>query len=117
VCSGLMLFAKPNLATDVLRAIKSCLPEAEGDQKALNQVIQRSDAILLPHHIAWTYGLHGLGEWKPGIVPRSPRGIAVHHANWTRGIENKMMLLRAVVAEQTNLPSVTFDAPALSETK
>jgi hypothetical protein len=103
LCSGLMLFANPAIATDVLKSIRSRLPEAEGDQKALNQVIERSDAIVLPHHVAWTYGLHGLGEWKPGDIPRSPRGLAVHHANWTRGIENKMMLLRAVVAEQTEI--------------
>ena len=117
LCSGLMLFAKPNIATEILRAIRSRLPEADGDQKAVNQIIARSNAIILPRHIAWTYGLHGLGEWKPGDIPRSPRGIAVHHANWTRGIENKMMLLRAVVAEQTNLPSATLGVPALSETE
>jgi hypothetical protein len=35
-------------------------------------------------------------------VPCSPRGIAAHHANWTIGLENKMMLLRAVFAEQMN---------------
>jgi hypothetical protein len=80
--------------------IKSRLPQANSDQPALNQVIARSSAILLSDRIAWTYGLHGLGDWKPGIKPRSPEGIAVHHANWTKGVENKILLLRAVVAEQ-----------------
>ncbi len=106
LCSGLMLFAKPNIAAGVLGSIRSRLPQADSEQKALNQIISRSNAILLPHRIAWTYGLHGSGDWKPGIIPGSPSGIAVHHANWTRGVENKMLLLRAVAAEQTNqLPS------------
>jgi hypothetical protein len=102
LCAGLMLFAKRDIATGVLELIRSRLPEAESEQPALNQVIARSDPILLPSYIAWTYGLHGLGLWKPGTVPHSPRGIAVHHANWTIGTENKMLLLRAVVAEQMN---------------
>jgi hypothetical protein len=102
ICAGFMLFERREVALGVLESVKSRLPEAESDQPALNQVIARSDAILLSPSIVWTYGLHGLGLWKPGIVPCSPRGIAAHHANWTIGLENKMMLLRAVFAEQMN---------------
>lgn len=100
--AGFMLFARRDVAVGVLDLIKSRLPEADSEQPALNQVIGRSNAILLPSSIVWTYGLHGSGLWEPGITPRSPRGIAAHHANWTIGLENKMMLLRAVVAEQIN---------------
>jgi hypothetical protein len=102
MCAGFMLFERREVALGVLGSVKSRLPEAESEQPALNQVIARSDAILLSPSIVWTYGLHGLGLWRPGIVPHSPRGIAAHHANWTIGLENKMMLLRAVVAEQMN---------------
>jgi len=102
ICAGFMLFERREVALGLLESVKSRLPEAESEQPALNQAIARSDAILLPPSIVWTYGLHGLGLWEPGIVPHSPRGIAAHHANWTIGLENKMILLRAVVAEQTN---------------
>ena len=100
MCSGFMIFSGREAAIELLSSMRARLPEVESDQKALNRVIAPSSAILLPHHLAWTYGLHGAGKWKPGIPPHSPAGIAAHHANWTRGVENKMLLLRAVLAEQ-----------------
>jgi hypothetical protein len=102
ICSGFMIFSRRDTAIEVLRSMRARLPEVDSDQKALNQLIAPSSAILLPHHLAWTYGLHAAGKWKPGITPNSPPGIAAHHANWTRGVENKMLLLRAVLAEQTS---------------
>ena len=47
----------------------------------------------------WTFG-HNNKHWAPGMPVNPPTNLLVHHANWTKGIPNKLALLEAVIAQR-----------------
>ena len=53
--------------------------------------------FMLPESF-WTVGMQGTGVWSKGDAVFPPRGICLHHANYTIGADNKMALLDAVAA-------------------
>lgn len=61
---------------------------------------RRHDDRLVSWHLlpttVWSPGLSNPGIWEPGDPLHVPRGILVHHANYTVGIENKHAQLTAV---------------------
>jgi hypothetical protein len=80
------------------------------EQWTLNAGIQHLGivATLLPERF-WTFGLqHGI-PWEPGFDVLPPINMALHHANWTIGAENKEALLQAVYrrASAINLVALT----------
>lgn len=73
------------------------------DQISFNQCIKKKSKKN-PYGIAWDYlptTFFGGGtltgyEWKPGDKLPVPRGIMMHHANWTKGVKNKIAQLMYV---------------------
>ena len=73
------------------------------DQNSLNHCIKRSSKKN-PYDIAWGYlpdTFFGGGtltgcEWRPGMLLPIPHNIMMHHANWTKGIKNKISQLEYV---------------------
>jgi hypothetical protein len=43
----------------------------------------------------WTFGRNNK-HWEPGMPVNPPADLLVHHANWTKGVANKMKLLDVV---------------------
>lgn len=77
------------------------LPETKGhEQDLLNSLILRSN----PYDIAWDYlpddymggGTLTGSLWSPGKTLPIPDTITMHHANWTRGLDNKLAQLQYV---------------------
>jgi hypothetical protein len=77
------------------------------DQISLNRCIKRNSKTN-PYNVVWAYlpnSFFGGGtltgrEWKPGKYLPIPQGIMMHHANWTKGIKNKiaqLIYVRSVV--------------------
>jgi hypothetical protein len=70
------------------------------DQISFNQCIKKKSKKN-PYGIAWDYlptTFFGGGtltgyEWKLGDKLRVPHGIMMHHANWTKGVKNKIAQL------------------------
>lgn len=54
-------------------------------------------AAMMPTNF-WTVGHQGAQIWSPGNPVVPPQDIALHHANFTIGAENKLALLDAVFA-------------------
>ena len=44
----------------------------------------------------WTPGQEGSRNWRRGDALDLPAGVLVHHANWTKGLANKVSQLEAV---------------------
>jgi hypothetical protein len=74
----------------------------QNEQWTLNAGIRELgiNAAMMPDTF-WTVGMQGTGVWKQGDPVRPPKGISLHHANFTIGAENKMALLDAVFAAVT----------------
>jgi hypothetical protein len=81
----------------------------QSDQITLNQCIKRHSKKN-PYDIQWDYLpdiFFGAGtliaypgySWHPGKTLPIPQGIVMHHANWTKGIGNKIAQLEYVQQE------------------
>jgi hypothetical protein len=69
------------------------------DQDATNQLLGVWGGAAPKHKVLperyWTFGRDGR-HWDPGIPVYPPADMLMHHANWTRGIGNKLLLLEEV---------------------
>ena len=83
---------------DVKKMMESdCL---SSDQISFNRCIKRRHQKNL-YGIVWDYLPHsffGAGtltgyEWRPGMLLPIPDNIMIHHANWTKGVHNKIAQL------------------------
>ena len=81
------------------------------DQISFNQCIKKRSKKN-PYDVRWDYLPHtffGAGTlaaypgylWKPGRKLDIPHDIMMHHANWTRGVNNKIAQLKYVRNEVT----------------
>jgi hypothetical protein len=86
------------LWTDVKKTMKK--KASNSDQNSFNQCIKKKSKKN-PYNIVWAYlpdSFFGAGtrtgrEWRPGMSLPIPRDIMIHHANWTKGIKNKIAQL------------------------
>lgn len=105
LCSGFFA-CKANektltLWTDVRKIMEK--NSSKSDQISLNQCIKRNSKKN-PYGIKWDYlpdTFFGGGtltghEWHPGKKLPIPANIMMHHANWTKGIHNKIAQLKYV---------------------
>lgn len=80
--------------------------KSHSDQISFNQCIKKKRKKN-PYGLAWDYLppiFFGAGTlaaypgylWKPGRKLEIPQGIVIHHANWTRGVKNKIAQLKYV---------------------
>lgn len=74
--------------------------DLNSDQNSFNRCIKRRSKKN-PYNIVWGYlpdTFFGGGTltgctWNPGMSLPIPQGIMMHHANWTKGIKNKIAQL------------------------
>lgn len=105
LCSGFFA-CKANektlgLWTDVKKIMEK--DASKSDQISLNQCIKRHSKKN-PYDLKWDYlpnTFFGGGtltghEWLPGKKLPIPANIMMHHANWTKGIQNKIAQLKYV---------------------
>lgn len=86
------------LWTDVKELMKK--DSLNSDQNSFNRCIRRHSKEN-PYGVKWGYlpnSFFGGGtltgrEWRPGMILPIPHDIMMHHANWTKGIKNKIAQL------------------------
>lgn len=86
------------LWTDVKKTMQA--KKLQSDQISFNQCIKRRSKKN-PYAVAWDYlpdAFFGGGTltgnfWTPGKTLPIPHNIMMHHANWTKGIKNKIAQL------------------------
>lgn len=76
------------------------------DQQALNFLLNGLTGWAMPNRygVRWGFlpeaffgpGPQLTGVWQPGMRLALPRRIVMHHANWTFGVDNKILQLAAV---------------------
>jgi hypothetical protein len=100
LCSGFMVIRSGERARAFFRAARARLEAADrsdfGDQRACINTLEAEPGALrwglLPetYWVPYDDGRH----WRPGDPLRPPRGLVLHHANWTIGVPHKLAQLR-----------------------
>jgi hypothetical protein len=105
LCSGFFVCRANEKTLQLWSDVKTMMlqnPE-QSDQITLNQCIKRHSKKN-PYDVQWDYlptTFFGGGTltgtyWYPGKKLPVPQNIMIHHANWTRGIANKVAQLEYV---------------------
>ena len=98
-CTGFMVLRPTMEVHDFWVSVASLMKESHAlDQDASNRMLAAKLApawALLPRRY-WTVGAASGKVWEPGQPIRPPFDLMVHHANWTVGIENKLVMLQLV---------------------
>lgn len=112
ICSGFFACRGNDRTIKLFEAMLQCMKKYadKSDQACLKQFIKKSN----PFNIKWQLlpveffggGTLTAKLWKPGVTLPVPQNIVMHHANWTKGITNKIAQLKHVktVVEQRTLP-------------
>ena len=97
-CTGCMVLRPTPRVLEFWRVVLKWMQDRhQMDQDAANRLLATHTAPpweLLPERY-WTVGRNGR-EWNPGDPINPPANLKVHHANWTRTVANKTLLLQAV---------------------
>lgn len=101
LCTGFFVCRGNKKTLKLWQTIKKRLKEEKvvDDQLELNSCFRNEKS---PYNLKWGYlprkffspGLSpniGPNLWKPGVKLLIPKSIVMHHANWTRGIKNKVL--------------------------
>ena len=115
LCSGFFACRANEKTLQLWQDVKSVMQKNKlnSDQNSLNRCIKRSSKNN-PYNVVWSYlpnTFFGGGtltghEWSPGMRLPVPHGIMMHHANWTKGIKNKiaqLVYVRNMVRKRKNV--------------
>jgi Nucleotide-diphospho-sugar transferase len=104
VCSGFFVCRGNEKTLQLWKDVKKVMKKSsQSDQISLNQCIKRNSKKN-PYNITWDYlpdiffgagtltGYSGY-SWYPGRKLPIPHDIVMHHANWTKGVPNKIAQL------------------------
>jgi len=108
LCSGFFVCRANEKTLRLWQDVKKTMMQGGlySDQNSLNHCIKRSSKKN-PYDIVWGYlpiTFFGAGvltgrEWFAGMPLFIPDNIVMHHANWTKGINNKIAQLKYVRAQ------------------
>jgi len=117
LCSGFFACRGNEKTLRLWQDVKKTMQKSKlhSDQKSLNRCIKRHSQKN-PYNVVWSYlpsTFFGGGtltgrEWYPGIHLKVPHGILMHHANWTKGVKNKiaqLVYVRKVVNKRKTAPT------------
>jgi len=113
LCTGFFACRANEKTLRLWKDVKKVMEKTKtnSDQISFNQCIKKKSKKN-PYNIAWAYlpdNFFGAGTliaytgylWKPGMSLPIPDDILMHHANWTKGVKNKIAQLRYVRDEVT----------------
>ena len=103
LCAG-FFFCKANVQTRLLWGrVHRDLHKFEHDQVAMNHFIKWTPELkvgVLPNDY-FTYGYFGKDNWngQEFTIPDA-KNLKMFHANWTKGVDNKVKLLREAIRQK-----------------
>lgn len=105
LCSGFFVCRGNQKTLDLWTDVRDMMAhdKSSSDQITLNRCIKRHGKKN-PYNLTWAYlpntffcgGTFTGHLWTPGRHLRIPHDIVMHHANWTRGIANKIAQLEYI---------------------
>ena len=117
LCSGFFACRGNEKTLQLWQDVKKTMQKNKlnSDQNSLNRCIKRHNKKN-SYNVVWDYlpdTFFGGGtltghEWYPGKHLPIPYGILMHHANWTKGIKNKiaqLVYVRDAVRKMKNVPT------------
>jgi hypothetical protein len=117
LCSGFFACRGNEKTLHLWQDVKKTMQKNKlnSDQNSLNRCIKRHNTKN-PYNVVWGYlpsTFFGGGtltghEWSPGMSLPVPHNIIMHHANWTKGIKNKiaqLVYVRKMVSKRKSIPT------------
>jgi hypothetical protein len=108
LCTGFFVCRGNEKTLQIWKDVKKIMEKSptQSDQISFNQRIKRNSKKN-PYNITWDYlpdVFFGAGTlsaypgylWNPGKKLSIPTDIVMHHANWTKGVKNKIAQLKYV---------------------
>lgn len=106
-CSGFFICRGNKRTLSFFKTVRKTFEEDDsikGDQVAFNRVLAENKMKLKWGYLSDKFFSPGAREaipgknwvWAPGVPFGLPEGLLMHHANWTRGIDNKIQQLEYV---------------------
>lgn len=99
LCAGFFACRSNERTLRLWKKIHDALTITDGgdDQQLLNDFREDvSWAVLPPEFLSGGTLDSARSLWMPGLALTVPKGIILHHANWTVGIQNKILQLQYV---------------------
>ena len=100
LCMGFFICKKTKNTTNFFNLVNNQLDDFVDDQVAVNSIIKNHEikyGVLSEKY--YTIGPKN-GIWTGNTNIEIPKNLILHHANWTEGLVNKMMLLQLVKSRQ-----------------
>ena len=97
LCAGFMIINCTTKTLAFFKKILSIIHHFEHDQYALNCIRNEINWVLLPSEKYYTISYNTNNNvWQGEHYENIPSGILMHHANWVKGIQNKIKLLEYI---------------------
>jgi hypothetical protein len=97
-CTGFFIFKQTKTVLDFLLSVEKMTSSGMDDETASDGILKNHKIVcgILPKEKYWTIGSITKGNVWTGQKFDCPKEIIMHHANWTVGIPNKLLLLEIV---------------------
>jgi hypothetical protein len=97
ICAGFLLLKSSKKVHDFIDLISKERHKFNNDQLAMNQYANYIRYSFLPRNIYYTVGNYNGGRvWNDGDTIYLPNKILLHHANFTIGVKNKIIMMDEV---------------------
>jgi hypothetical protein len=97
ICAGFLLIRSSKKMNDFIDLISKERHKFNNDQLAMNQYANYIRYSFLPRNMYYTVGNYNGGRvWNAGDTVYLPNKILLHHANFTIGVKNKIIMMDQV---------------------
>lgn len=94
ICAGFLLIKSSKKMYDFIDLISKERHKFNNDQLAMNHYSNYIRYSFLPRNMYYTVGNYNGGRvWNPGEMIYLPNKILLHHANFTIGVRNKILMM------------------------
>lgn len=95
LCCGFFICRSNKKTKNLFENVRHQITETYNDQQAMNLLVHGYASYSLLNEKYYSVWMSmGQNHWQSHmLIDKIPKNVLVHHANWTVGLENKMILM------------------------